>query len=148
MPIGRCFRAAVALLVTIAVGMASRKLVAPIPYWLKEVGDVLWAVAAYWAIALIWPRGRWQGIAAIALAAAWASELSQLSDAPWLAAGRKMPILKMLLGSGFSWVDMGMYVVGVALAVLLDRTFFHAGAERYAAPPRIRAGADYRSGPA
>jgi len=110
------------LFVTIAVGVASRKLISPIPYWLKETGDVLWSVAAYWFIALIWPRGRWQVIAAIALTAAWASELSQLSDAPWLAAGRKMPVLKMLLGSGFSWLDMAMYVVGIALAVAIDAT--------------------------
>lgn len=110
------------LMLTIAVGVASRKLVSPIPYWVKEAGDVLWPIAAYWLVALIRPRGRWQVIGAIALVLAWASELSQLSDATWLAAGRKMPVLKMLLGSGFSWVDMAMYVVGVALAVAIDVT--------------------------
>jgi hypothetical protein len=110
-----------ALLVTIAVGVASRKLISPIPYWVKEAGDVLWPVAAYWLIALIWPRGRWQIIAAIALTAAWVSEVSQLSDAHWLAEGRKTPGLKMLLGSGFSWVDMAMYVLGVAIAIAVDR---------------------------
>jgi hypothetical protein len=111
---------ALALLLTIATGTASRKLVSPIPYWLKETGDVLWPIAAYWLIALIWPRGRCEVIATVALAAAWGSELSQLSDAPWLAAGRKVPFVKMLLGAGFSWVDMAMYVVGVAVAAAMD----------------------------
>ncbi len=136
-------RVAIVLLVTIAVGVGSRKLVAPIPYWVKELGNVLWPIAAYWLIALVWPRGRSSVIAAIALAAAWGSELSQLSLAGWLEAGRKMPVLKMLLGSGFSWVDMSMYVVGVVLAVAVDGAFFHAGAT-----PRIRADAGYRSDPA
>jgi hypothetical protein len=57
----------------------------------------------------------------LALGLAWASELSQLSDAGWLVQGRKMPVLKMLLGRGFSWVDMAMYPLGAAAAVVIDR---------------------------
>ena len=114
-------RIAVCLLLTIVVGIASRKLVSPIPYWLKESGDVLWAVAAYFALATVFPAWPWRRIAVIGLTLAFASELSQLIRTPGLDQLRRNPFLRMLLGSGFSWVDMAMYVLGTAAAVAVDR---------------------------
>lgn len=111
---------AIALVLTLAVGVASRKLVSPLPYWLKEVGDVLWAMALYWTIALIRPAWSWRVIAPLALGLAWASELQQLIKADWIEPWRKVPVLKMLLGRGFSWIDMGMYVVGAIAAAGID----------------------------
>jgi hypothetical protein len=114
----------IALVITLAIGVASRKLVSPLPYWLKEVGDVLWTMAIYWTIALIRPAWGWRVIGPLALGIAWASELQQLIDADWLRPLRKWPVLKMLLGRGFSWVDMAMYPIGAVGAVVIDLAVF------------------------
>jgi hypothetical protein len=57
----------IALLLTIAIGIASRKFATPLPSVVqKEAGNVLWAMAAYWAIALVCPgwRPRWVAVLA------------------------------------------------------------------------------------
>lgn len=127
----------VALVLTLAIGIASRKTVTPMPYWLKEVGDVLWTMALYWTIAFLRPAWSWRVIAPLALGLAWISELSQLSDAALLRAGREVPVMKMLLGRGFSWIDMAMYPIGAVLAVVVDGKFLILKPER---PGRTIAG--------
>lgn len=139
MPIRRRLAVLIVLILTIAAGVASRTLVSPIPYWLKELGDVLWAMALYWAIALIRPAWSWRVIAPIALGLAWVSELQQLLDTDWIRRGRQVPGLKMLLGRGFSWVDMAMYVIGAAVAVIIDRAAFRGPGRRRTAHRRTPA---------
>jgi hypothetical protein len=117
----RRHRLLVWLVLTVVVGLGSRMLISPMPWWVKEVGDVLWAMAIYAAVALAFPGWRPLRVGAVALGLAWVSELTQLIRTPWMRSLRRIPFLGMLLGSGFSWIDMGMYVIGAALAMAIDR---------------------------
>ncbi len=110
------------LLITIALGLASRRFPEMLPRSVAlYAGDVLWAAMVYWWLALIWPRARVATLAAAALAIAVTVELSQLWRTPWLDAVRAHPIGALVLGQGFLWSDIACYIAGVALAVLIDR---------------------------
>ncbi len=122
MKLPRRIRLLLALGVTIAVGMASRKFHTPQPWHVqKELGDVLWATAAYWAIAFAVPVWRPGRVAIAAMVLAMLSEFTQLSHAGWLESLRQYRVGQFLLGSGFSWLDMAMYPIGAALAWVIDR---------------------------
>ncbi len=112
----------IALVLTIAVGLASRKIQSPLPWAVqKELGDVLWAMAAYWLIAVLRPGWAMSRVAILAAVLAMASECSQLSHAAWLESLRHYRLGHLLLGSGFSWLDMAMYPLGAAIAWAIDR---------------------------
>ena len=118
----RRLKLAVALGLTIAVGLASRFFVTPLPVMVqKELGDVLWATAAYFAIAVCFPSMGSGRVAVIAGVLACLSEASQLSRAPLLEWGRQFRFGRILLGSGFSWLDMALYPLGAAAAWCVDR---------------------------
>jgi len=115
---------AVLLAITILAGLASRRFRTPIAWSVqKEFGDVLWAVAAYWGVAIIRPNWPRVWVAVLSFALACASEASQLNHAHWIQSLRSWPIGHLLLGSGFSWLDMAMYLVGVIVAYGIDRVW-------------------------
>ncbi|UUZ52144.1 DUF2809 domain-containing protein [Massilia sp. H-1] len=82
-------------------------------------------------------------LAWLALAIAWADEFAQLIQWPWLAALRKTTPGHLILGSGFDWVDLIAYAVGIAVAATIDQ-LLREGAVRLRSPknerrPSIRA---------
>jgi hypothetical protein len=110
------------LLATIALGLASRRFASALLVFIAAyAGDTLWAMAAYWAIALIAPKHPIGLRALAALAIAFTVELSQLFHLGWLDAIRMTRPGGWVLGFGFLWSDLVCYVVGVGLAVALDR---------------------------
>ena len=112
----------VLLAITIALGLASRRFASELPSFVaRYAGDTLWASAAYWALGVASPGLAMRARATIALAIAVAVELSQLYHAPWLDAIRRTRPGAWLLGFGFLWSDLACYVVGVILAVAIDR---------------------------
>ena len=130
---------ATALLITIVVGLVSRRVPTPLPSaFQKESGDVLWATAAYFAIAIVftkWPPVR---IAVVATALAMLTEISQRNHAVWSAMLRTYALGHLLLGSGFSWLDMAMYPVGTALAWAIDWVLFRTMPNQTTSPPPSR----------
>src|SRR5690349_15937559 len=105
----RRLKLAAALLLTIAIGLASRYFATPLPAIVqKELGDVLWPMAAYFAIAMGFPAMKPPAVAVVAGVLACLSEVSQLSSAPPLQWGRQFAVGRLLLGAGFSWLDMAM----------------------------------------
>ncbi len=119
MPAPRLARwtAAICLAATIALGLLSRRF--PLPGWFAEhAGDALYATAAGWALAIVWPAladGR-RALAAFACAAA--IECSQLVRTDWLAALRATRLGALVLGQGFQWDDFAAYALGAALGWL------------------------------
>lgn len=74
--------------------------------WADPAGSVLYAMAACFAIALLW-RGRPATVAGAAFVACVLVELAQLTGIP-----ARLPALHLLLGSGFDPRDIGWYAVG------------------------------------
>lgn len=112
-----------ALVLTIALGLASRTVWIPSPALLRAyAGDTLWALAVYWSFSFIWTKKSPAVIAAWSLLTAYAVEFSQLYHAPWIDRIRHTTLGGLLLGFTFLWSDLICYTVGVALGVALDRS--------------------------
>ena len=119
------------LVVTIALGLASRHWSAGLPGFVGAyAGDTLWAIAAYWALALATPHAAPLRRALLALSIAVAVEVSQLFHPDWLEAVRRTRIGGWLLGFGFLWSDLACYGVGVVLAMAVDQLARRSGSVR------------------
>lgn len=121
----------IAIVVTIALGLVSRKVPAIFPALLgKYPGDALWALMVYWAIAWLLPKAPIRKVAALALLVSYADEMSQLYHAPWLNTLRGTTIGHLVLGSAFSWLDMLAYTVGIAAGATIEYFLpFHSALE-------------------
>ena len=104
-----------------AFGLASRKFDHHFPHILSDhAGDVLWTIAVYITLAWLFPRASLWRLGGAALAISFVVELSQLSDMAWLVNLRKTLPGRLLLGSGFVWIDLVRYTIGATLAVGVD----------------------------
>jgi hypothetical protein len=111
-------RLVVALAVTVALGIVSRRW--PVGWWPydKSLGDVLYAVAAYLALALLLPRRGPVVVAPLALTVCLAVETFQATGIP--ARHAHLGVVRWVLGTTFAWHDIGCYVVGVAVVAGID----------------------------
>lgn len=111
---------AVAISVTVALGLASRA--APLPWWLaKTAGDALYATMMFWIVGWLRPRASTARVALIATAVCFAIELAQAIHAPWLDGVRATLPGRLVLGQGFHALDLACYVVGAVLAAGIER---------------------------
>src|SRR3954451_22961500 len=104
-PVGeRRLRCLATLATVIILGGVSR--LAPLGWSLydKSLGDVLYATAAYLALALLLPRAPVRLVAALGAVACLAVEFLQLTEIN----GRLLtvPVLRWFLGTTFSWHDV------------------------------------------
>jgi len=117
-----------ALVVVIALGLLSRLRPVGWPLYDKSLGDVLYAAAAYLALALLRPRWRSVLVAALALFLCLAVECFQATGIP--ARHSDLWVVRWLIGTEFSWHDVGCYVVGVAVLLGADRLLLRPGRAR------------------
>jgi len=111
----------IAIVVTIALGLASRKIPVLFPALLgKYPGDALWSLMVYWGIAWLMPSAPIKKVALLALLISYADEISQLYQAPWLNAIRTTTLGHLVLGTAFSWIDMLAYTIGVAAGATIE----------------------------
>ena len=109
------------LVVVIGLGLASRKFDRSLPaFVVANAGDALWTVAVFLTLAFLFPNWAPLRLGLIAFGMSVAVELSQLIDLAWLNAIRRTPPGRLLLGSGFLWVDLVRYLVGAIVATTLD----------------------------
>jgi hypothetical protein len=109
------------LVITIALGLATRRFPAAFPTFVAEYGgDTLWAAMVFWLAALVRPRAARSRLAVVALSVCVAVELSQLYRAPWIDALRSTRLGALALGHGFLWSDLLCYSIGVLLASAID----------------------------
>jgi Protein of unknown function (DUF2809) len=114
-------QAAALLVVTIALGLASRRWPSAQPAFVAAyAGDALWAAAVFWAARSIAPVLPTPRVAALAVSISFVVEFSQLYHAPWIDAVRGTTIGALVLGQGFLWSDLVCYVAGVGLAAIVD----------------------------
>ena len=101
-------QAAIALGLTIALGIASRKVPLGIFVWDKSLGDALYTVMLYFFVALARPAWEPKELGPIAIGLSFAIELFQLTGIPL-----QLPRpLQIALGTKFAWHDMLCYVIG------------------------------------
>lgn len=83
--------------------------------------DALYTVLVYLLVALAWPRLRPWWPAAIAFGFSSAVEFFQLTGIPAELAER-MPVVSLVLGERFGWLDIASYACGALAAALVDVT--------------------------
>jgi len=109
-----------ALVLTLAVGILSRQ--CPIGWYAfdKSLGDVLYAVAAYLGIALVFRRQLPVVVAVLALLFCCAVETFKLTGIP-AEYGPYSIFIRWTLGTTFAWHNLACYVLGVGIMVGIDR---------------------------
>ncbi|MEZ5303444.1 MAG: DUF2809 domain-containing protein [Verrucomicrobiales bacterium] len=115
---------AAALALTIAAGLGSRTAWAQahLPEFVADyAGDTLWTVAAFFALAFVFPKAKPCLLFGAALGLSFAVEFSQLYRAGWLDSIRANRIGALLLGRGFLWSDLICYTAGALIATAIDR---------------------------
>jgi hypothetical protein len=114
---------AIALMLVIAAGLASRRFGHALPAVVGTYGgDTLWATMVFVGLGFLctrWSTGR---VAFAALAFSYLDEISQLYHAPWIDAIRATTLGALVLGYGFLWSDVVCYTAGVALAAAVEAT--------------------------
>jgi Protein of unknown function (DUF2809) len=82
--------------------------------------EVLWAMAVFATIGLIFPAAASWQVAAAAYVFTTLFEFSQLYHEPWIDALRGTPLGTLALGSDFLIPDLTCYAVGVLLGLLIE----------------------------
>jgi hypothetical protein len=115
-----------ALAATVALGLASR--LHPVGWFLYDrvLGEVLYAVAAYLALAVLLVRRPPPFVAVIAFVCCLAVELFKLTGIP--AEHQRVLLVRWFLGTYFNPVNLGYYLAGVTLIAFADRAI--RGAKR------------------
>ena len=112
---------AIAILLVIAIGLLSRRHPGLFPLSLgKYPGDALWAVMIFLGFGFLFPAMPTVRIGLAALTFSCAVEFSQIYRAPWADSIRATTFGHLVFGSGFSWMDIVAYSVGVLLACLVE----------------------------
>jgi len=106
----------------IGAGLLSRSPILGLPPIVaKYAGSVIWGGMVYFAWAVVRPEQHARKRAIIAAVIAAAVEFSQLVHTEWLDAIRRTTIGVLLIGRFFSWWDIAAYLVGIAIAAMLER---------------------------
>ncbi|MCB0724403.1 MAG: DUF2809 domain-containing protein [Ignavibacteriae bacterium] len=110
----------ISIVIVIALGLASRKIMG-FPYFVYEyVGDVLWAVNVYLIFAVLFPSEKIPLISVVTFFFSFLIEFSQIYHAPWIDSIRDTFIGGLVLGYGFLWSDILCYLIGTAIGAVLD----------------------------
>jgi len=120
------FHCTLAIALTIAAGLASRRFPGWVPGFLgKYPGDALWAMVVFFSWGWLLVRASTGRVALLAFGTACAVEVLKLSQLPWLVSARHTTLGYLVLGHVFSWHNLVAYAVGVALACLIESLIRH-----------------------
>jgi hypothetical protein len=112
------------LVITIAVGLASRHFSAYLPHWVQlYLGDALWAFMVFLLFGFFFHKKSTLWIALAALTFSFSIEISQLYHASWIDALRTNRLGGLVLGFGFLWSDLVCYTVGVGFGYVMEKVF-------------------------
>lgn len=108
-------------IMTIILGLLSRK-VSGLPEIISTYsGDVLWALMVFLLFAFIFNKKPIIFILIISIIFSYGIELSQLYHAPWIDSIRATTLGGLILGFGFLWSDLVCYTVGIVFGVIIDK---------------------------
>ncbi|MGB8700084.1 MAG: DUF2809 domain-containing protein [Thermosynechococcaceae cyanobacterium] len=113
---------AIATLVVILIGLASRRYQWLFPSFLEQYpGDALWALMVYLGLGFFFPKIKIILRAEYALAISYIVEVSQLYKIGWLDSIRSTTLGHLILGQGFNFKDLIAYTIGVCLGVFWEK---------------------------
>ncbi len=112
---------ALACLALFLTGLASRHYDNPVSdLFGKYPGDMLWAMLAFFSLGLLFPRLSTGGIALLTAAISLLVEVLKLYHAPWMVALRASTFGYLVLGHIFSYQNLMVYALGIALSALIE----------------------------
>jgi len=119
----------VLILATLVLGFASRKFSNILPWWMaKNAGDVLYATFVYWLIGFLFPTLPSFRTTIIATLFCFGIEFLKFCSLPWLVAARQSTAGALVLGHGFHTSNLVCYVLGIMLAVIVEKLLRRKGA--------------------
>lgn len=119
------------VIATIALGLLSRSDSLTLPTFLATyAGDTIWALMVYWGFRMLLPAQSIFIAAILAVLFAFAIEILQLVQIPWIDAIRYTKIGGLILGYGFKFSDLVCYSVGVAIGAFADYLFHRQHVKR------------------
>jgi hypothetical protein len=114
----------VAVVTTIAVGLASRRFSPVLPVFAsKYPGDALWSLMVFFAMGAIFSKASSLKLGFGALGFSFGIEVLKLCQAPWLASVRYTTWGHLALGHVFSWRNLIAYTIGVLVGLILDLSY-------------------------
>jgi hypothetical protein len=109
------------LLALIPIGLGTKFYRGPFQAWVYGyAGDIFYPMFWYFLLRLTWKNSSAQLCALIIFIFCTMIEFSQLLVTPLLQTLRQNFFGAVLLGSGFEWLDIVYYAVGVGLAVGIE----------------------------
>jgi len=114
-----------AIAVTIAAGLASRRFPSLLPAFLgKYPGDALWSLMVFLGWGTIFPALPGLRVAVLALGTSYAIEFLKLYQAPWLVGIRHTIAGHLVFGHGFMWQNFIAYAIGISVGLIAERVAF------------------------
>ena len=112
-------RIAAAVVMVVALGLASRRFPLGVSVWDKSLGDALYAVMVYLLVALVRPGALPARLGIAAFVISFAIELFQLTGIP-AAAPR---LVRIALGTTFAWHDVACYAIGAVVTACVHHAW-------------------------
>ena len=110
-----------AVVATVAVGLATRRFPECVPDFLgKYPGDALWALMVFLGWGIVFPAASSARNAAMALMVSYTVEVLKLYQAPWLVGFRQSTVGHLVFGQGFTWQNFIAYAAGVVMGVICE----------------------------
>ena len=117
------------------LGLLSRRYPQYLPAALgKYPGDALWALMVFFGMGFLFRSSPTIVVAAAAFAFSVAIEFSQLYHAPWIDSIRGTFAGHLVLGSGFAWIDILAYAVGITIGAAIEFLLFGRSKNKNAGP--------------
>lgn len=112
----------IAVVITILLGLASRKYSQLLPLFIAEnAGDTIWAGMVYFGFRFLFVGKSRLTAIILSFLFSYTIEFSQLYQAVWVNQIRGTVLGSLILGKGFLVVDLFRYTVGIITAALVDR---------------------------
>lgn len=107
-------------IITIILGLLSRK-VQGLPQIISSYsGDALWALMVFFLFAFLFNKKSTIFILIISIIFSYGIEISQLYHVPWIDSIRATSLGGLILGFGFLWSDIVCYTVGIIIGSVID----------------------------
>ena len=108
-------------IITIILGLLSRK-VQGLPQIISSYsGDILWALMVFFLLAFLFNKKSTIFILILSIIFSYGIEISQLYHAPWIDSIRATTLGGLILGFGFLWSDLICYTVGIVIGAIIDK---------------------------